>query len=65
MTDQEAELCQALLIWAKALDAAAEAVQARINATLEPDRPEFREERNRVAANGPRPVSDALADASA
>ncbi len=45
MTKQESEQCKALLTWAKALDAAAEAAQARINATLAPNRADVREER--------------------
>ncbi len=44
MTKQESEQCEALLTWAKALDAAAEAAQARINATLAPNRADVGEE---------------------
>ena len=38
MTEQEAEQYKALLIWAKALDAAAEAAQARVNSNLASNR---------------------------
>ena len=45
MTKQESEQYEALLTWAKALDAAAEAAQARISATLASKRADVREER--------------------
>lgn len=60
MKTKESEQYEALLIWVKAIDAAAVAAQARINATLVSKRAVAREEWKSGRGEWAAPVSEEL-----